>query len=107
MPRYRFSRRSENAGASVYDHTPGAIMLSAGSAFPPLLPDVAHEAQEAASTHVAETMQYGPLMGLDDLRDSIAAYVAEDGVKCTRDNILITNGAKHATELALMVLLPS
>ena len=45
-------------------------------------------------------MQYGPLMGLDDLRDAIAAQVAEDGVICARENILVTNGAKHATELA-------
>ena len=40
-------------------------------------------------------------MGLDDLRDCIAAYVAEDGVTCSRENILVTNGYKHATELAL------
>ena len=43
------------------------------------------------------------LMGLDDLRDCIAAYVAEDGITCSRENILATNGAKHATELALRV----
>ena len=36
-------------------------------------------------------------------RESIVAYVAEDGVRCSRDEVLITNGAKHATELAVMV----
>ena len=42
-------------------------------------------------------------MGLDDLRDCIAAYVAEDGVTCSRENILAIDGDKHATELALRV----
>jgi len=100
--RYRFARQAETLGKSVYDHAPGAIMLSAGSAYPMSLPDVSHEAAEAAR-HKEETMQYGPLMGLDDFRDCIAAYVAEDGVTCSRENILATNGDKHATELALRV----
>ena len=77
-------------------------MLSAGSGYPMSLPDVSHKAAEAAR-HKEETMQYGPLMGLDDLRDFIAAYVAEDGVTCSRENILATDRDKHATELALRV----
>ena len=102
MPNYRFARRSQILGRSVYDHVAGVIMLSAGSAYPSILPDVSREAM-AAAQRASETMQYGPLMGLDELRDAIAAYVAEDGVKCSRDNILITNGAKHATDLACRV----
>lgn len=78
-------------------------MLAAGSAYPPLLPDVSAEAMRAAGENTAEAMQYGPLMGLDDLRDAIAAYVAEDGVSCTRDNVIVTNGAKHATDLVCRV----
>jgi len=103
MTTYRFARRSEVAGRSVYDHAPGAILLSAGSAYPPILPDVSMEATDAATTRTSETMQYGPLMGLDDLRDAIAAHVAADGITCSRDNILVTNGAKHATALACRV----
>jgi len=103
MASYRFARRTEVMGRSVYDHAPGALLLSAGSAYPPLLPDVSREAEEAARAGVAETMQYGPLMGLNDLRDCIAAYVSEDGVDCARDNVLVTNGAKHATDLACRV----
>lgn len=100
---YRFARRAEHSGKSVYDHAPGAILLSVGSAFPPILPDLSHEAADAAGNRTSETMQYGPLLGLDDLRDTIAAHAAQDGVKCVRDNILITNGAKHATDLACRV----
>lgn len=100
---YRFARRAQQSGKSVYDHVPGAILLSVGSAYPPILPDLSLEAADAAGNRTSETMQYGPLSGLDDLRDTIAAYVAQDGVKCSRDNILITNGAKHATDLACRV----
>jgi len=53
--------------------------------------------------HAAEVMQYGPLMGLDDLCDAIVGYIAEDDVNATCDNVLVTNGAKHATELVLRV----
>ena len=101
----RFARRAERLGSSVYDHADGVIILSVGSAYPPTLPDLSREAAEAAGDHTAQSMQYGPLMGLDDLRDAIAAYVAEDGVSCTRDNVLVTNGAKHATDLAARVFL--
>lgn len=103
MTRYRYASRARNAGVSVYDHAPGAIMLAAGSAYPPALPDVSHEAAAAASEFTAEGMQYGPLMGLDDLREAIVAYVAEDDVRCGPENVLVANGAKHATDLACRV----
>ena len=63
-------------GKSVYDHAPGVIMLSVGSAYPPILPDLSREASASASAYVAEAMQYGPIMGLQDLREAIASYVA-------------------------------
>lgn len=100
---FRYSRRAETLGKSVYDHAPDVIMLSVGSAYPPILPNLSTEAEDAADRFVTESMQYGPLMGIDDLRDSVAAYVAEDGVTCSRENVLITNGAKHATDLAARV----
>ncbi len=39
----------------------------------------------------------------DDLRDAIVDYITEDGVNATCDNVLVTKGAKYATELALRV----
>lgn len=100
---YRYARRSEVLGKSIFEHPPNTIILSSGLAYPPLLPDVVREAGDAADTHVAEAMQYGPLMGLDDLRDQIAGFVAEDGVRATRDNVLVTYGAKSALDLACRV----
>jgi len=103
MAQYRFANRAAVLGKSVYDHAPGVIMLSVGSAYPPILPDLSKEAADAAQAYVAEAMQYGPLMGLPDLREAIAGYVAADGVKATADNVLVTNGAKHATDLVCRV----
>ena len=40
-------------------------------------------------------------MGLDDLRDAIVGYTSEDCANATRDMVLVTNGAKHATKLVL------
>ena len=100
---YRYARRAEVLGESVYDHAPGAIVLSSGLAYPPFLPDVVREAMEAATGRPAESLQYGPLMGLDDLRDEIAAFVAADGVICNRENVLVTYGAKSALDLACRV----
>ena len=38
-------------------------------------------------------------MGLDEFRETIQAFVAEDDIICSKANILITNGAKHAADL--------
>lgn len=99
----RFARRAEIIGKSVYDHAPGATVLSSGLAYPPCLPDVVREAASAAGDHVAESMQYGPLMGLPDMRQAIVDYVREDGVETGVDNVLVTYGAKNALDLACRV----
>ncbi|MEM1198964.1 MAG: PLP-dependent aminotransferase family protein [Pseudomonadota bacterium] len=101
----RFARRAEVLGKSIYDHPPGVTVLSSGLAYPPCLPDVVHEAANAVSEHVASSLQYGPLMGLPDLREAITAFVREDGVKIGVDNVLVTYGAKNALDLACRVYL--
>ncbi len=101
MTEFRFARRSAILGKSVFDHTPGTIALNSGAAYPPCLPDVVREATEAVGPLREEAMQYAPLMGLDDLRDEICKFVAEDGIKAKRENVLVTYGSKSAFDLAL------
>ncbi|MBE1284543.1 MAG: aminotransferase class I/II-fold pyridoxal phosphate-dependent enzyme [Rhodobacteraceae bacterium] len=101
MTEFRFARRSAILGKSVFDHTPGTIALNSGAAYPPCLPDVVREATEAVGPLREEAMQYAPLMGLDDLRDEICNFVAEDGIKASRENVLVTYGSKSAFDLAL------
>ena len=101
MTEFRFARRSAILGKSVFDHAPGTIALNSGAAYPPCLPDVVREATEAVGPLREEAMQYAPLMGLNDLRDEICNFVAEDGIKAKRENVLVTYGSKSAFDLAL------
>ena len=103
MTEFRFARRSSVLGKSVFDHVPGTISLASGAAYPPLLPDVVREAAEAVGPLREEAMQYGPLMGLDDLREEICRFVTGDGVQAQPENVLVTYGAKNALDLACRV----
>lgn len=105
MMEFRFARRSSILGRSVFDHEPGTISLGSGAAYPPLLPEVVAEAVEAVGPLREEAMQYGPLMGLDDLREEICRYVSEDGIRAQPGNVLVTYGAKSAFDLACRVFL--
>lgn len=105
MTDFRFARRSAILGKSVFDHAPGTIALNSGAAYPPCLPDVVREASEAVGPLREEAMQYAPLMGLDDMREEICNFVAEDGVKCKPENVLVTYGSKSALDLACRVFI--
>lgn len=83
----------------------GTIDFSGGFAFPGCLPDASKEAVIAATQYRSETMQYIETLGLDEMRDFVVDYVAQEGVICKRENVLITNGAKHGLDLACRVLL--
>lgn len=101
----RFARRAEVLGKSIYDHPPGVTVLSSGLAYPPTLPNVVQEAARSVSEHAAESLQYGALMGIPDLREAIVNFVREDGVRVGVDNVLVTYGAKNALDLACRVYL--
>jgi 2-aminoadipate transaminase len=81
------------------------IAFDSGHASPSVLPDLTAEAARALSGYRAETLQYAPRPGLAELRAWIVDYMNADGAKVTRDNILVTNGAKHAIELICRLLL--
>ena len=56
MVDYSFVRRAEVIGDQVYHDAPVTVILSAGSAFTPILPYVSSEATVATSMHAAEVM---------------------------------------------------
>ena len=105
-PTYRWAERAANTVASASPATvsSNAIQLGGGYGFPEEFPDIVTEAMEAAADS-AEGLQYGPLYGLDDLRDEVVRYLAQDGIAAARDNILIVNGAKQGLDLACRVFL--
>ncbi|MFK4719306.1 2-aminoadipate transaminase [Bradyrhizobium niftali] len=104
--RYRWAKRARDTVApSVAAAAHGNLIeLGGGYDFPDTLPDIVPEAMAAAELK-RETLQYGPLYGLEDLRDAIVDYLCQDGITATRENILVVNGAKHALDLACRVFL--
>jgi aspartate aminotransferase len=60
----------------------------------------------AAACHDPATHRYSPTAGLPALREAIAAKTRRDsGLECDAQQVLVTNGAKHAVYNAFQVLL--
>ncbi len=82
------------------------ISLGSGHGCPSVFPDVTAMAHEALNKYRPETLQYGPTMGLPEMREWIAGYMKENGVEgITPDNVLVVNGAKHGLDLISRLLL--
>lgn len=101
---YRWATRARDTVAPTATAHSTLIELGGGYGFPGVLPDIVSEAMAAAESK-GETLQYGPLYGLEDLRDAIGDYLRQDGIEVARENILIVNGAKHGLDLACRVFL--
>lgn len=106
MPSVLLARRATHLSPALPASPAGdTIAFDSGHAFPGLLPDLMLEAAQALSSFRAETLQYAPRAGLPELRQWIAAYMRADGANVSANNILVTNGAKHALELVCRLLL--
>src|SRR5580698_11573758 len=81
------------------------ISFASGHGFPGVFPDLTEMARTALNEYRHETLQYGPTLGLPEMRDWIAGYLKENGVNVTADNVLIVNGAKHGLDLISRLLL--
>jgi 2-aminoadipate transaminase len=100
MTTRRYARRAAQVPGSAAPSEPdGVIAFASGDAYPEGLPDMGDLAQVAASAFRTETLQYAPRLGLGELREWIASYLADDGVRVTADQIIVVNGAKHGLDL--------
>jgi 2-aminoadipate transaminase len=100
------ARRAARLPGALPDDPPETtITFESGHAFPAVMPDLTAAAERALTLYRAETLQYGPRMGLPELRSWIAEYCARDGVRITSENVLMTNGAKQAIELVCRLML--
>src|SRR5687768_12876830 len=100
------SRRAANLASVLPAGAPSSnLAFDSGHAANSVLPDLTAEAQRALSSFRLETLQYAPRPGLPELRTHIVEQMVADGVALARDNVLVTNGAKHAIELVCRVLL--
>lgn len=86
---------------------PGLVNLAGGLPAPEALPgvEVAEIARKVIAAHPAETLGYGPLDGLPDLRDALAARFSRPGLRLGRENILITTSGMQGLDLIGKVLI--
>src|SRR5262245_37986921 len=100
------ARRAAGLSESLAASAPAAsIAFDPGHASPAVLPDLTAEAERALTRYRPETLQYAPRPGLPELRARIVELMAADGARVGPDQVLVTNGAKHAIELACRLLL--
>jgi 2-aminoadipate transaminase len=100
------SRRAANLASTLPGDAPVSnLAFDSGHAANSVLPDLTAEAERALTKHRAETLQYAPRPGLPELRARIVEIATADGIAATRENVLVTNGAKHAIDLICRVLL--
>jgi 2-aminoadipate transaminase len=100
------SRRAATLAGVIPAGAPASnLAFDSGHASTAVLPDLTAEAERALTVYRAETLQYAPRPGLADLRARIVDEMAADGIAASRENVLVTNGAKHAIDLICRVLL--
>lgn len=107
VERVPLARRAARLQPSIPGQEPaGVISLGSGHGCPSVFPDLTAMAQVALNRYRPETLQYGPTLGLPEMRAWIAQYMKENGVDgITADNVLVVNGAKHGLGLLGRLLL--
>jgi len=106
LPHASLARRAANLASTLPAAAPASnLHFDSGHAANSVLPDLTAEAERALTTYRAEALQYAPRPGLPELRARIVEQMAADGISATRENVLVTNGAKHAIDLICRVLL--
>ncbi|MBN1224995.1 MAG: PLP-dependent aminotransferase family protein [Candidatus Aminicenantes bacterium] len=85
---------------------PDVISFGSGHGCPEVFPDLTEVAKTALNEYRAETLQYGPTLGLLEMRQWIARFVMENGARdISPDNVLVVNGAKNGLGLICRLLL--
>ena len=115
MPSWRYSAYASRLvpspirGLAGMARAADTISFGPGEPDPTLFPvrEIRESLQRILSDPSAaqQALQYGPTAGDPRLRDKIAAYMRSKGVECTREHVLLTNGAQQALHLIAALLL--
>lgn len=101
--------RSDQIVAEIARHVedPSVIALSAGYPSLDLLPlDMLRDATaRAIERHGARAFQYGPIEGVGELREALAALGRSRGLDDGADSIVVTTGARQGLTLAARAVL--
>ena len=86
---------------------PGLINIAGGLPAPELYPaaEVAELARRVIEQHPQDTLGYGPIEGLPELRDALAARFATPELRLGRENVLVTTSGMQGLDLIGKALL--
>jgi len=86
---------------------PGLINMAGGLPAPETYPAeaVAEIARRAIAEHPGDTLGYGPIEGLPELRDALAQRFSSVALHLTRENVLVTTSGMQGLDLIGKVLL--
>ena len=86
---------------------PGLINMAGGLPEPGSFPaaEISLIAREAIATHPGDTLGYGPIEGLPELRDALAARFSSAALPLTRANVLVTTSGMQGLDLIGKALL--
>jgi 2-aminoadipate transaminase len=86
---------------------PGLINMAGGLPAPEVYPatELAAIARRVIERHPQDTLGYGPIEGLPELRDALAARFSTQALRLGRDNVLITSSGMQGLDLIGKVLL--
>jgi 2-aminoadipate transaminase len=86
---------------------PDLINMAGGLPEPATYPvaELAEIARQAIEDHPKEALGYGPIEGLPDLRDALAARFSSAALTLTRANVLVTTSGMQGLDLLGKVLL--
>lgn len=85
---------------------PGLINMAGGLPAPETYPvaELAALAERALARHPEACLGYGPIEGLPELRDALAARFSGPGLRLARENVLVTSGGMQGLDLLGKVL---
>src|SRR5919109_3043795 len=86
---------------------PGLINIAGGLPAPELYPaaEVAELARRVIAQHPQDTLGYGPIEGLPELRDALAARFVTPELRLGRENVLIVTSGMQGLDLVGKALL--
>lgn len=107
MPKATLSIRATRLVPNQFDlERKDVISLGSGHGCPKAFPNLTESAKTALNKYRHEALQYGPTLGLPEMREWIAKFTMENGAKnISSGNVLVTNGAKNALGLVGRLLL--
>ncbi|HTU82090.1 MAG TPA: PLP-dependent aminotransferase family protein [Candidatus Acidoferrales bacterium] len=99
------ARRARPVLPPAHLPTGDAISFDSGYASPEAFPDLGAAATRALGLRRTVSLQYGPTLGLSEMREWIAGFARRDGAAVTADEVLVVNGAKQGLDLVCRLLL--